>query len=93
MRAYSSPVRSSCEMADSAAAFIVHLMHQLAAFFAWIWMFVHMIGTLPQAGLQATKIWEIKVLDDIWTQGLHYFSSAGGGSQKILAVAVIPLFS
>lgn len=74
------------------AAFIVHLMHQLAAFFAWIWMFVHMIGTLAQAGLQANKIWEMRVLDDIWAQGVRYFSSVGGGWQKILAIALIPAF-
>lgn len=59
-------------------AFTVHLMHHLAAFFAWAWMLVHMAGTLAQAGLQAGKLWETQVLSDIWRDGVSYFTTAGG---------------
>ena len=92
MRAVLRPYVQHMKWPMRAAAFIVHLMHQLAAFFAWIWMFVHMIGTFAQAGLHATKIWETRVLDDIWAHGLQFLSSAGRGWQGVLAVAVIPAF-
>jgi hypothetical protein len=73
------------------SVFLVRFMHHLAAFFAWIWMFVHVIGTMAQAGLQAGRLWETRVLMDIWEQGTRYFSDAGGlGWQKILAFALIP---
>ena len=73
------------------AVFLAHLMHQTAAFFAWIWMIVHLAGTAAQAGLQANKLWEMRVLDDIWRDGIGYFSMAGGADwQKILGVALIP---
>lgn len=75
------------------AAFIVHLMHHLAAFFAWAWMLVHIAGTLAQAGLHAGKLWETLVLTDIWRDGLSYFSTAGGVEwHKVLALAVVPAF-
>lgn len=74
-------------------AFTVHLMHHLAAFFAWAWMLVHMAGTLAQAGLQAGKLWETQVLSDIWRDGVSYFTTAGGLEwQKALALAVVPAF-
>lgn len=75
------------------AAFIVHLMHHLAAFFAWAWMLVHVTGTLAQAGLHAGKIWELGVLAQIWRDGFAYFTAAGGLQwQRILAIAVVPAF-
>ena len=43
-----------------------------------------------QAGLQASKLWEMRVIEDIWRQGMQYFSLAGGlGWEKILALALI----
>jgi hypothetical protein len=72
-------------------AFLVHLMHHLAAFFAWIWMLVHVVASMAQAGLQAGKLWEMRVLEDVWRQGVSYFSLAGGLEwQKILGLALIP---
>jgi hypothetical protein len=72
-------------------AFVAHLMHQTAAFFAWVWMSVHVVGTVAQAGLQANRLFEMKVLDDIWREGIGYFAIAGGtGWQKILGIALIP---
>lgn len=72
-------------------AFIVHLMHHLAAFFAWIWMAIHVVGSLAQAGLQAGKLWETRLIEEVWRDGLAYFTAAGGvGWQKIFALALIP---
>lgn len=74
-------------------AFVVHLMHHLAAFFAWAWMLVHIAGTLAQAGLHAGKLWETQVLSEIWRDGVSYFTTAGGMEwQKVLALAVVPAF-
>jgi hypothetical protein len=71
--------------------FVVHLAHHLAGFFAWIWMTVHVVGSVAQAGLQAGKLWEMRVLDDIWRDGIQYFSAAGGvGWQKIAGLALVP---
>ena len=73
------------------AVFIAHLMHHLAAFFAWIWMLVHVVGSMATAGLQASKLWEMRVVEDVWRDGIQYFSLAGGvGWQKILGLALIP---
>jgi hypothetical protein len=73
------------------SVFLVHLMHHLAAFFAWIWMLVHVVGTVAQAGLQAGRLWETRVLTDIREQSTRYFSAAGGlGWQKILGLALVP---
>lgn len=74
-------------------AFVLHLMHHLAAFFAWAWMLVHIAGTLAQAGLHAGKLWETQVLSEIWRDGVSYFTTAGGLEwQKVLALAVVPAF-
>ena len=73
------------------SVFVVHLTHHLAAFFAWIWMLVHVVGAVAQAGLQAGRLWETRVLTDVWEQGTRYFSGAGGlGWQKILGLAFVP---
>ena len=73
------------------SVFVVHLTHHLAAFFAWIWMLVHVVGAVAQAGLQAGRLWETRVLTDVWEQGTRYFSVAGGlGWQKILGLAFVP---
>lgn len=73
------------------AAFFVHLAHHTAAFFAWIWMLVNVVGTAAQAGLQANRLWETNLLMDVWREGLAYFTNAGGaGWQKLVAVALIP---
>ena len=91
MKQFMRPLVGAMKWPVRVTAFVAHLMHQTAAFFAWIWMFVHVIGTAAQAGLQASKLWEMRVLEDIWQQGVGYFSSAGGASwQKILGVALIP---
>ena len=72
-------------------AFFLHLMHHLAAFFAWIWMLVHVVCSVAQAGLQAGKLWGMRVLEDIWHQGVLYFTLAGGLEwQKIAGLALIP---
>jgi hypothetical protein len=71
--------------------FVIHLMHHLAAFFAWMWMLIHVVGSMATAGLQASKLWEMRVVEDIWRQGMQYFSLAGGLEwQKILGLALIP---
>ena len=76
------------------SVFLVHLLHHLAAFFARIWMLVHVAGAVAQAGLQAGRLWEARVLTDAWEQGTRYFSVAGGlGWQRILAFALIPALS
>ncbi len=73
--------------------FVVHLMHHLAAFFAWAWMLVHIAGTLAQAGMHASEIWQTRVLESITRDGLAYFSAAGGLEwKKVLALAVVPAF-
>jgi hypothetical protein len=91
MRALLRPFAHHLRWPVRIGVFFVHLLHHLAAFFAWIWMMVHVAGTAAQAGLQASKLWETRVLGDIWGQGLQYFSVAGGfGWQKILALALIP---
>jgi hypothetical protein len=73
------------------AVFAAHLMHHLAAFFAWIWMMVHVAGSVATAGIQAGRLWEMKVIDEIWKSGLQYFSLAGGlGWQKIMGLALVP---
>ena len=91
MRALLRPIVHLLKWPVRVGVFLGHLMHQTAAFFAWIWMFVHVVGTVAQAGLQANKLWELRVLEDIWREGMSYFSSAGGLEwQKILAVALIP---
>jgi hypothetical protein len=46
-------------------AFFLHLRHHLAAFFASNWMIVRVLGSLAQADLQAGKLWQLRVLDDI----------------------------
>ncbi len=74
-------------------AFTVHLMHHLAAFFAWAWMLLHMAGTVAQAGLHANEIFETRVLSDLARDGFGYFASAGGLEwQKVMALAVVPAF-
>lgn len=66
-------------------------MHHLAAFFAWASMGLHVATPLAQAGWQANKIWDSSMLTDISSQGLVYFTAAGGVDwQKILALALIP---
>ena len=73
------------------SVFVVHRMHHLAAFFAWIWMLVHVVGAVAQAGLQAGRLSETRVLTDVGEQGTRYFSVAGGlGWQKILGLAFVP---
>ncbi|MBL8564500.1 MAG: hypothetical protein JNM89_02145 [Hyphomicrobiaceae bacterium] len=74
-------------------AFAVHLMHQLAAFFAWAWMLVHMAATVAQAGLHANEIFETRVVAELVRDGMGYFASAGGLEwKKIMALAVVPAF-
>lgn len=74
-------------------AFLVHMMHHLAAFFAWAWMLVHMAGTFAQAGLHAGEIWKTGVLENIARDGFTYFTTAGGLEwKKVLALAVVPAF-
>ena len=91
MRDFLRPIVHLLKWPVRIGAFLGHLMHQTAAFFAWIWMLVHVVGTLAQAGLQANKLWELRVLEDIWREGMSYFSMAGGlGWQKILGLALIP---
>jgi len=91
MRTLLRPISHLLRWPVRISVFLVHLMHHLAAFFAWIWMLVHVVGTMAQAGLQAGKLWETRVLEDIWGQGLAYFSGAGGlGWQKIFALALVP---
>jgi hypothetical protein len=52
---------------------------------------VHVVDTVAQAGLQAGRLWELRVLTDIWEQGTRYFRAAGGlGWQKILDLALVP---
>ena len=34
------------------SVFVVHLTHHLAAFFAWIWMLMHVVDAVAQAGLR-----------------------------------------
>src|SRR6516225_6920675 len=58
------------------SVFVVHLTHHLAAFFAWIWMLVHVVGAVAQAGLQAGRLSETRVLTDVGEQGTRYFSVA-----------------
>ena len=73
------------------SVFFVHLMQHLAAFFASICMLAHVVGAVAQAGLQAGRLWETRVLTDVWEQGTRYFSVAGGlGRQKILGLALVP---
>lgn len=91
MRALLRPLAGFLRWPIRVGAFLLHLMHHLAAFFAWIWMAVHVVGAVATAGLQANKLWEARVLEEIWKEGIQYFSAAGGlGWQKILAVALIP---
>lgn len=91
MRALLRPIVHLLRWPVRITAFVVHLMHHLAAFFAWIWMLVHVVASMAQAGLQAGKLWEMRVLEEIWRQEVSYFSLAGGLEwQKILGLALIP---
>jgi hypothetical protein len=91
MRALFRPLVHHLKWPVRVGAFIVQFLHHLAAFFAWIWMLVHMIGALAQAGLQASKIWEMRLIENVWNEGLRYFSTAGGIEwHKILGFALIP---
>jgi hypothetical protein len=91
MRALFRPIAHLLKWPVRIGVFIVQFMHHLAAFFAWIWMSVNVIGALAQAGLQVNKLWELRVLEDIWNQGMRYFSMTGGLEwQKILGLALIP---
>ena len=91
LRALLRPVVHLLKWPVRVGAFLLHLMHHTAAFFAWIWMIVHVVGTTAQAGIQASKLWEMRVLDDIWRDGVAYFSMAGGiGWEKLLGLALIP---
>lgn len=91
MRALLRPVLHVLKWPIRIGVFAGHLMHQTAAFFAWIWMLVHVAGTMAQAGIQASKLWEMRVLEEVWRDGLGYFSAAGGvGWQKMLGLALIP---
>jgi hypothetical protein len=91
MRAFFRPFVHVLKWPVRIGVFVIQLLHHMAAFFAWIWMFVNVIGALAQAGLQANKLWELRVIEDIWKEGMHYFSMAGGVQwQKILALALIP---
>ena len=56
MRALLQPIVHVLKWPVRIAVFLGHLMHQTAAFFAWIWMMVHVVGTMAQAGLQANKL-------------------------------------
>lgn len=91
MRSMMKPIVGAMRWPVRVGAFVAHLMHQTAAFFAWVWMIVHVVGTAAQAGLQASRLWEMRVLEDIWREGVSYFTLAGGASwQKILGIALIP---
>lgn len=91
MRALLKPVVHLLKWPVRAGAFVVGFMHHLAAFFAWIWMGVHVVGTLAQAGLQAGRLWETRILEDVWRDGLAYFTAAGGLEwKKIAALALVP---
>jgi hypothetical protein len=91
MRALFQPLVHHLKWPVRIGAFIVHFLHHLGAFFAWIWMLVHMIGSLAQAGLQVSKVWEMRLFEDFWKEGLRYFSSAGGIEwHKIFGFALIP---
>jgi hypothetical protein len=91
MRSMLRPLAGHLKWPMRIGAFVAHFMHHTAAFFAWVWMSVHVVGTVAQAGLQANKLWEMRVLDDIWREGIGYFATAGGsGWQKILGIALIP---
>lgn len=93
MRHIIRPIAHHLKWPIRIAAFIVHLMHHLAAFFAWGWMLIHIVGTLAQAGLHAGTIWETGVVAQIWREGLSYFTTAGGIEwKKIMAIAVVPAF-
>lgn len=91
MRQLLKPVLHLLKWPVRAGAFVVHFMHHLAAFFAWASMGLHVATPLAQAGWQANKIWDSSMLTDISSQGLVYFTAAGGVDwQKILALALIP---
>jgi hypothetical protein len=63
------------------SVFLVHFLHHLAAFFAWICMLVHVAGAVAQAGLQAGRRWEARLLTDIWKESaIASPGLAGNGS-------------
>ncbi len=66
MRHIIQPYAHQLKWPISIAAFMIHLMHDLAAFFAWAWTLVHAAGTLAQAGPHAGEIWESGLLADLW---------------------------
>lgn len=91
MRVLLKPMMPHLKWPLRVGVFLAHLMHHTAAFFAWIWMLVQVIGTTAQAGLHVTKIWEAQVLSEIWRDGIGYFSLAGGSDWKrLFAIALIP---
>jgi hypothetical protein len=91
MRRMLRPMAGHLKWPMRIGVFVAHFMHQTAAFFAWVWMSVHVVGTVAQAGLQANRLWEMRVLDDIWRDGIAYFATAGGsGWQTTLGIALIP---
>jgi hypothetical protein len=93
MRAHLRPFVHHLRWPVRIAAFVAHFMHHLAAFFAWIWMLGHVTGSVATAGIQAGRLWEMKVIEEIWKGGMQYFSLAGGvGWQKIVGLALIPAY-
>lgn len=49
------------------------------------------VSAMAQAGLQASKLGEMRVIEDIWREGMQYFTLTGAlGWQKILGLALIP---
>ena len=56
MRALFRPIAHLLKWPVRIGVFIVQFMHHLAAFFAWIWMSVNVIGALAQAGWQVNKL-------------------------------------
>ncbi len=91
MRAVLKPIVHVLKWPVRIGAFVLHLMHHLAAFFAWIWMAIHVVGSLAQAGAHASKVFEAHVIEDIWREGISYFTKAGGVEwPKIFALALIP---
>lgn len=91
MRHMLMPVVKHMKWPMRAGAFFVNFMHHLAAFFAWIWMFLHTGAAFAQAGWQASRLWETRIISDIWGRGFASFQDVGTmGFRKILALACIP---
>lgn len=65
----------------AAGIFAVQLLHHTAAFFAWIWLALHVVFPTVTAGLSVAKI---------WTEAARYLSDGTLHWRGLLASALIP---